>query len=1101
MGALAQLLATITVFTSSTQAQIIPDTTLGAENSRLTPNVNVPSLPSSVDLIEGGAQRGRNLFHSFLEFNVNNGQRVYFANPTGIDTIFSRVTGSNLSNILGTLGVNGSASLFLLNPNGIIFGPNARLDINGSFLATTANSVQFPGGTEFSATNPQAPSLLTINVPLGVQYGTQTGTIANRGNLSVGQDLTLAAGNLDVQGQLQAGRDLTLQAQDTVQVRDTVLNPFIAVANGKLLVQGNQQVDIFALNHPNSGFYSGGDMVLRSANTVGGDAHYWAGGSFRIETLDGTVGDLYSPNDPIILTIGDVSLGDYTGGSLHILAGGSVTLGNVTITGTDENTIHPDNTILYDSSQTIASLASVVLSDGTSVTIRGNTSPTLDVRAGVNWSAFSDFGSPFQAFFIGNVNPQFSFSSPSSSSITVGSINNNSGSNSNIGQILLTNQYRPNPNLTGSIQTGIISTYGNVAIDSTGSITAGGIDTALGDNTTLNRTAGAIQLIANNNILTQGDIRSNIRETLPGNGGNISLISRQGGINTTAGSIISESFNGLAGNVTLNAAQDIQSGNIYSSSNTSSGFSVVRLQSTQGSVFLNGAQIDTTNTSPAQFAGDIYIDAARTIEISNGSILNSNGYFGQILIGTEIQSANVNISDSSLNVSNSFSASNPGSTLAGDIYLNARDRISIANSNLSADGYFGQIYITNPQTIAIENSNIRARNRDISNPLVAGNLFLSATGNMAITNSNLSSSTVGSGSGGTIDITTGSLLTNNSQIVADTQGQGSAGIITITAASEVRMQNNSVISASANSLQNIGNGGQITITVQNGSLLADPQQNNDILAIAFNGQGGEVNLQASGIFGLTQQINLTSQQLQGLRNNTTNDIVARSVNTDGRVELPINDNNQSGTSPSSPSNNSPTNNSPTNNSPANNSPTNNSASNNSLRNSASNNSVSNSSLSNNSPNNDFDNGNFDNSDFATENLSSNSSSNDESDSIDADLGGASGNLTRLIPRRCGAGDGTGVRAQGQLSITGRGGLPPSPDDPLSNGGVATPWVSRDIGSGSHSATVVTPPASRPKARLVEAQGMVFGPNGEIILTAEPATVTPNQLGFSTPSCF
>jgi filamentous hemagglutinin family protein len=1092
VGALAQLLATITVSTSSTQAQIIPDTTLGAENSRLTPNVNVPSVPSSVDLIEGGAQRGSNLFHSFLEFNVNNGQQVYFANPTGIDTIFSRVTGSNLSNILGTLGVNGNASLFLLNPNGVIFGPNARLDINGSFLATTASSVQFPGGTEFSANNPQAPSLLTINVPLGVQYGTQSGTISNRGNLSVGQDLTLAAGNLDVQGQLQAGRDLTLQAQDTVQVRDTVLNPFIAVANGKLLVQGNQRVDIFALNHPNSGFYSGGDMVLRSANTVGGDAHYWAGGSFRIETLDGDVGDLYSPKDPIILTIGDVSLGDYTGGSLHILAGGSVTLGNVTITGTDENTIHPDNTILYDSSQTIASLASVVLSDGTSVTIRGNTIPTLDVRAGVNWSAFSDFGSPFQAFFIGNVNPQFSFSSPSSSSITVGSINNNSGSNSNIGQILLTNQYRPNPNLTGSIQTGVISTYGNVAIDSTGSITAGSIDTTLGDNTTLNRTAGAIQLIANNNILAQGDIRSNIRDNLPGNGGNISFISRQGGINTTAGNISSESPNGLAGNVTFNAAQDIQSGDIDSSSNTTSGFSVVRLQSTQGSVFLNGAQINTTNTNSAQFAGFIYVDAARNIEIRNSSNLNSNGYSGQILIGAEIQPANINISDSSLNVSNNFSASNQDSTLAGDIYLNARDRISITNSTLSADGYFGQIFVTDAQTIAIENSNLRARNRDISSPLVAGNLVLSSTGNMAITNSNLSSSTVGLGTGGTIDIITGSLLTNNSQIVADTQGQGSAGIITITAANEVRMQNNSVISASANSLQNIGNGGQITITVENGSLIADTQQNNDILAIAFNGQGGEVNLQASGIFGLTQQINLSSQQLQGLRSNTTNDIVARSVNTDGRVELPINDNN-----PSTPSQNSPTNNASTTNDPSNNASVNNFTSNNSLRNSSTynnsgtNSSLSNSSSNNDSSNNDLENDNFDNEDFG----------NDSSGSIDANLGRTSGNLTRLMPRRCGAGDGTGVRAQGQLFITGRGGLPPSPDDPLSNGAIATPWVTRDIGRGSHSATVVTPPASRPKARLVEAQGMVFGPNGEIILIAESATVTPNQLGFSTPSCF
>ncbi|MEQ9553271.1 MAG: filamentous hemagglutinin N-terminal domain-containing protein, partial [Coleofasciculus sp. G3-WIS-01] len=103
---------------SPTLAQIQPDTTLGAENSIVTPNVEIKGLPA--DLIEGGAIRDTNLFHSFGEFNVGEGGRVYFANPLGIDTIFSRVTGSDISDILGTLGVNGGASLYLLNPNGII---------------------------------------------------------------------------------------------------------------------------------------------------------------------------------------------------------------------------------------------------------------------------------------------------------------------------------------------------------------------------------------------------------------------------------------------------------------------------------------------------------------------------------------------------------------------------------------------------------------------------------------------------------------------------------------------------------------------------------------------------------------------------------------------------------------------------------------------------------------------------------------------------------------------------------------------------------------------------------------------------------------------
>jgi len=83
-------------------AQITPDTTLGTENSVVTPNVDIRGLPA--DLIEGGATRDAALFHSFSEFNVGEGLRVYFANPMGIETIFSRVTGSDVSDIFGNVG-------------------------------------------------------------------------------------------------------------------------------------------------------------------------------------------------------------------------------------------------------------------------------------------------------------------------------------------------------------------------------------------------------------------------------------------------------------------------------------------------------------------------------------------------------------------------------------------------------------------------------------------------------------------------------------------------------------------------------------------------------------------------------------------------------------------------------------------------------------------------------------------------------------------------------------------------------------------------------------------------------------------------------------
>src|ERR687885_2244398 len=183
------------VTVSSVRAQIIPDNTLRVK-SRVAPGCTVCT-------IEGGTVRGVNLFHSFREFSVHTGGEAFFNNAAAIQNIFSRVTGSNLSNIDGLIRANGTANLFLLNPNGIIFGPNAQLNIGGSFFASTASSFKFPNGSEFSATNPQAPPLLRMNVPLGLQYGSNPGSVESRGaslRVNPSQTLALAGGDVTVKG-------------------------------------------------------------------------------------------------------------------------------------------------------------------------------------------------------------------------------------------------------------------------------------------------------------------------------------------------------------------------------------------------------------------------------------------------------------------------------------------------------------------------------------------------------------------------------------------------------------------------------------------------------------------------------------------------------------------------------------------------------------------------------------------------------------------------------------------------------------------------------------------------------------------------------------
>ncbi|WP_017319453.1 two-partner secretion domain-containing protein [Mastigocladopsis repens] len=153
--------------------------------------------------INDGTTRGGNLFHSFKEFSVPTGGSAVFNNATDIQNIISRVTGGSVSSIDGLIKANGTANLFLLNPAGIIFGPNASLNIGGSFLASTANSLLFDNGFEFSATNPQAPPLLTVNIPIGLRFRDNPGTITTQSaNLEVasGNSLTLVGGDVNLDG-------------------------------------------------------------------------------------------------------------------------------------------------------------------------------------------------------------------------------------------------------------------------------------------------------------------------------------------------------------------------------------------------------------------------------------------------------------------------------------------------------------------------------------------------------------------------------------------------------------------------------------------------------------------------------------------------------------------------------------------------------------------------------------------------------------------------------------------------------------------------------------------------------------------------------------
>ncbi|WP_300006428.1 filamentous hemagglutinin N-terminal domain-containing protein [Anabaena sp. AL09] len=504
-------------------AQITPDATLGSENSSITPRVN--SENESVDLITGGATRGSSLFHSFLEFNVNHGQRVYFDNPANINNIFSRVTGNNVSHILGTLGVYGTANLYLLNPKGIIFGKDAKLDIAGSFFATTANSFKFPDGNEFSAANPQMP-LLTMSVPVGVQFGSQPGDISSQGNLEVGKNLTFSAENVKLEGQLKA-QTATLEARQDLNIGDYTGISLQGKAGGNINygeIEINNTDPNITSNDPS--------LLLNAVGTITGSKNIST-------TIPGLFVDLQAKDN---INIKDISS---NGGEMTLTAGGNI------------NTQSLDSSS-YSQSGTAGNGGGMTLTAGGNInTLTLNSSSRSDFETAGN-------GGGMTLTAGGNINTQDLFSYSISDSGTAG----------NGGGMTLTAGGNINTQSLQSLSQSDSGTAGNgggMTLTAGGNINTESLDSYSESISGTAGNGGGMTLTAGGNINTESlDSYSYSKSGTAGNGGGMTLTAG-GNINTQDLYSSSYSVSGTAGNggeMTLTAGGDINTQYLISTLNT-----------------------------------------------------------------------------------------------------------------------------------------------------------------------------------------------------------------------------------------------------------------------------------------------------------------------------------------------------------------------------------------------------------------------------------------------------------------------------------------------------------------------------------------------------
>lgn len=771
---------TASFWTVEMTAQLLPDHTLGSENSVVTP------IDANRDRIDGGAARGANLFHSFQEFNVGNNHGVYFANPSSINNILMRVTGNNISEIFGTLGVLGDANLWLINPNGIHFGPNASLDIRGSFTATTADGVWLGTDAIFSATNPAGSQLL--NIEPGALFVNQLANyraqLRNETQLVTGADLTLDAANLELMGQLRSGGNLTLTATEILNIRDSVSEPFLAFAEGDLLVQGNGAIDILALNHSESGLFSGGDMVLRSRNPVGGDAHYFAGGTFRIEDLEGDLGALYSPNDPVIFANEDVSLLSYFGASLHIWAGGMVLI--------------PDDILIFqpDTSINGGIQENVTLSNREVIAIDGTTRPTLDIRAGMDWNQV--LGVDPGNLVFGSITPFFGDLDPATSSADIvlgGAVQVFDFANNTGGQVFLTNQYFPNTALgtafggisVSEIDVRDVYTGGDVVVDARSEINLNaGVD------------ASAFRVVGNLffgdggdvALLSQGNTSLNSGTFIVTNGnasGAINITSNAD-IQANDATISGESYGSLGGqpigkNITLNAHSiSLENGSLVSSG-------------TLGSA--NAGKVELNATDYVHLSGE---DGQGFISIVDSLVFpNAQGDAGEVIINT----ARLELFDGAL-----ISSSTSGLGNAAQVSINATELILLQGNDSqgigsaitsqvgpTAQGDAGGVTINTARLELFDGAAIDSGTLGVGN---AAPVTVTAIDSILLQGENSQgarsqiTSKVGAtaqGDAGGITINTNRLeLFDGALIDASTSGLGNAAPVTITATDSILLQ-------------------------------------------------------------------------------------------------------------------------------------------------------------------------------------------------------------------------------------------------------------------------------------------------------------------------
>ncbi len=276
----------LSVFSSS--AQIVTDGTVGPSTSLSGPNFSIGA--------NLGTLSGANLFHSFSQFNIQTGESASFSGPASIQNIFSRVTGGQSSTIDGLLRSEiAGANFYFLNPAGVMFGPNAQIDVGGAFAVSTADYLRLGNGGRFDAANPAASILNSEPVEAFGFVRADPASVSIIGSSILadgGQHVSIIAGDIEIddaeiaaEGGKIAIISVGSPGEVTADVNDSVLfdNPQSFTDLGNLTLR-----NFSILNVDGQG---GGRIVIRGAEIVFEDSEI---SSLTEGEIDGLGIDIYA---------------------------------------------------------------------------------------------------------------------------------------------------------------------------------------------------------------------------------------------------------------------------------------------------------------------------------------------------------------------------------------------------------------------------------------------------------------------------------------------------------------------------------------------------------------------------------------------------------------------------------------------------------------------------------------------------------------------------------------------------------------------------------------------------------------------------------------